>query len=128
MSKSNGRFENGNTAASKYKADYCEQMLAFFKDEDCDYPTFELFAETIGVTNDTLLNWREKYPRFRNIYARCKNIQKGRTVAGGMTGRYNPQIVKFMAINNFGMVEKVESDNSVRFDISIPKEIDEESD
>lgn len=123
----NGTFAIGNRITAKYKNEYCEMMLLYFRNEMI-YPTFELFADSIGVTNDTLLNWREKYARFRVAYDRCKNIQKGRTISGGLTGKYNPQIVKFMAINNFGMAEKSEHDSTVRFDVVIPDDADEEAD
>lgn len=118
-----GKFKSGNSVASKYRTEFSDMMLEYFNRCGEDYPTFELFAESIGVTNDTLLNWREKYSRFRNAYARCKNIQKGKTISGAMVGKYNPQFAKFMAVNNFGMVEKSESDSSVKFEISFPEEM-----
>lgn len=103
------RFQNGNTKAAKYLPEYGEQMISYFKTHE-GFPTFELFAEKIGVTNDTLLNWRDKYPRFRNYYARCKNIQKGNLIEGAMAERYNPAFAKFIAINNHDMKDKVEAD------------------
>lgn len=121
-----GTFAKGNRLTVKYKGEYCEMMLRYFHD-DAIYPTFELFADSVGVTNDTLLNWRDKYKHFAAAYDRCKNIQKGRTIAGGLTGRYNPQIVKFMAINNFGMAEKSENDSTVRFDVIVPADADDEA-
>lgn len=125
-----GRFVKGNNAAEKYREEYGERMLEYFKSSRAEvpYPTFEEFAESLGVTMDTLLNWADKYDRFRNCYARAKNIQKGITIQGGMIGMFNQNIVKFMAINNFGMVEKVETENKLRFEITMPAEIDEESD
>ncbi len=103
------RFQNGNTKAVKYCPEYGEQMISYFKTYE-GFPTFELFAENIGVTNDTLLNWRDKYPRFRNCYARCKNIQKGNLIEGAMAEKYNPTFAKFIAINNHDMKDKVEAD------------------
>ncbi len=85
-------------------------MLRYFQSCQDFYPTFELFAETIGVTAETVRNWTESHPRFRDIYARCKNIQKGKLISGGLSGLFNPQIVKFVAVNNHGMKDKVETD------------------
>ena len=122
MSKENGRFEKGNeigketrfqyknAVASKYRAEYEEKMLNWFRESGEGYPTFELFAESIGVTAETLTHWAESHPRFRDTYARCKNIQKGKLIAFGLAGAYNPQIVKFVAVNNHGMKDKVETD------------------
>ena len=121
------RFRENNQSACKYRKEYCDQILAYFQDPDNPFPTFELFAETLGVTHHTLLNWCESSARFSDAYERCRNIQKGLTLAGGMTGKYNPQIVKFMAVNCFGMKEKLDNDNHVTFRFEMLKEIDEES-
>lgn len=139
MSREDGKFEKGNeigkatrfqphnTLASKYRAEYAEEMLRWFQDCGAVYPTFELFAESIGVTAETLTNWTEDHPRFRAVYARCKNIQKGKLISGGLAGLYNPQIVKFVAVNNHGMSEKVTNDNTVTFRVNLSEEVDEES-
>lgn len=135
MSKENGRFEKGNEIgkekrftegnliSSKYNAEYCDEMLAYFMDENITFPTFEDYASRIGVIAETLKNWCEKHPRFRDIHARCTEIQKHRLLVGGLTEKFNAQIVKFLAINNHGMKEKIEqkidSDNNTAITIEI---------
>lgn len=108
------RFKNGNTYGikPKYKDEYCEKMLAYFKNESVVFPTFEEFAGEIGVLAKTLKYWAEKHPRFGDIHARCTEIQKHKLLVGGLTERFSSQIVKFIAINNHGMKEKVEQNIS----------------
>jgi len=100
MAENTGRFKKGNTIgfdtrvkegetspANKYKAEYCEAIIAYFAEPKSEmlykrsfykdgtlkseepiilppkYPTFELFAASIGVTRGTLLNWCKENPR-----------------------------------------------------------------
>ena len=119
------RFKVGHTFSNKYKTEYCEQMLKYFKDEieEGHYPTFELYAVSIGVVNDTLLNWADAHPQFRHAYEACKSLQKGIMISGTMEGRFNPVFAKFLAVNCHGMVEKseqkVEGDTNATITVNI---------
>ena len=118
------RFQSGNQISSKYKEEYCEAMIEYFNHHT--FPTVELFAETLEVTPATLMHWREKHRRFNDAFSRCLNIQKGKLLEGGVLGAFNPQIVKFMAINCHGMSEKAVSDTTVTFKVDLSDELDEE--
>jgi hypothetical protein len=121
------RFKEGNTFSVKYKEEYCEKMVDYFEKAE-DFPTFEEFAgEIIGVDDTTLLNWKEAYPRFRATYNKCLTIQKGKTVRGAMTGKYNAAFAKFMAVNCYGMTDKSENDSKMTVTITTNAEVDEES-
>ena len=120
------RFKEKNNFSIKYNDEYCDLMLDYFNKSE-HYPTFELFAETIGVTEQTLQNWCNDRPRFCTYYQRCKNIQKGRLLQGGLEYKYNSTLVKFIAINCHGMNDKTTSDNTITFNITCSDEIDEES-
>jgi hypothetical protein len=119
------RFKSGNKISAKYDPDYCDQMLEYFREEV--YPTVELFAETLGVVPSTLYNWCEKHPRFGDAFSRCMNIQKGKMIEGGMKGLFNPQIVKFVAVNCHGMSEKSVNDTTITYKVEVDRTIDEES-
>lgn len=106
------RFKLGNILAAKYDSKYCSEMIAYFTDESIAFHTFEEFAHKIGVISDTLRNWCEENARFRDAYALCKEISKNELLLGGLTEKFNPQIVKFLAINNHGMKEKIEHENN----------------
>lgn len=101
-------FEPNNTLACKYKEEYCDSIIAYFNNPDIAYPTFELFANSINVTNGTLLNWCKQYPRFASVYARAKEIQCGKSIEGGCTGKYDSNFLKFYLINQHGFKDKRE--------------------
>ena len=131
------RFQKENAAACKYKEEYCEKLLEFFNQPDVDiqykmvfdkqgnvvastpimlpgvYPTFELFAASIGVTTGTLANWAEEHPRFKSCYARAKEIQLGKLKSNTLRGLYNPIYAKFEAVNNHNQKDKQEVSRSV---------------
>ena len=131
------RFQKENAAACKYKEEYCEKLLEFFNQPDVDiqykkvfdkqgnvvasmpimlpgvYPTFELFAASIGVTTGTLKNWCEEHARFKDCYARAKEIQLGKLKSNTMRGLYNPIYAKFEAVNNHNQKDKQEVSTSV---------------
>ncbi len=121
------RFEVGNNLSLKYKKEYGEMMLEYFRKFE-GYPTFELFADSIDVVDDTLRNWCEAYPDFATMYKKCERIQRGRLINGTMSNQYNANFAKFVAINCHGMSEKTTTDTTITFnvDYSTP-EIDEES-
>ncbi len=131
------QFKDGNEAASKYKEEYCEAIIAFFSKPSTrleykeryrdgeviertpiivaeEFPTIELFAESIGVHHETLRNWAQSHPRFRVAYQRARNIQLGKLANNAMTGLYNPKFAIFFAENNFDMTEKAQVDNKVQ--------------
>lgn len=139
MAENSGRFKKGNTIgietrvkpgetlASKYKDEYCEKMLEYFKNAT-DFPTFEEFAgRIIGIGERTLWDWKEKHPQFATTFEQCLAIQKGMTIAGGMSGKYNAAFAKFMAVNCHGMSDKSENDSKMTVTITQNDVIDEES-
>lgn len=131
------RFKKGNSAAVKYSEDFCDAIIAFFNTPPtrveyketyykgeltsripiimpAEYPTFELFAASIGVTTKTLLNWAKEYPRFSDCYARAKEIQLGKLKSLAITGLYNPVYAKFEAVNNHEQKDKSEVEGVVK--------------
>ena len=121
------RFLEGNDLSLKYRDEMCDMMIQYFKTTK-DFPTFEEFAgEILDVDEQTLANWRESHPRFRITYDKCRTIQKGKLVKGGVTGAYNAAFSKFMAVNCYGMTDKSESDSKVSITVTTNAEVDEES-
>ena len=121
------RAKEGNDLASKYKDEYCEQMLKWFMDESRPFPQFTFFAEELGVGERTLLNWCAEHRRFADYYARCKQIQLAKINEGTMFRQFDPSFAKFLAINCHGMKEKVEQDTVVKVKMELPSDVDEES-
>ena len=116
-------FQPGNLESSKYDAKYPEDMKIYFRQisDEGNYPTFEGYADSIGVTARTLENWCEAHPLFKDAYDFCKNKQRGALLEGAMAGRFNATFAKFVAVNCHGMKEKIESDvkGSGSFNISV---------
>lgn len=125
-------FSVGNKNANKYKSEYASELLKYFSEPPtrvdyikrydrsgniteeepvvigADYPTFEGFAASIGVTRNTLDNWRNKHAAFARAYERAEDLQKNMLIVNGLGGRYNGNFAKFIAANQHGMVEKSE--------------------
>ena len=110
----NTRFKPGNIPIhSKYKAEYVDLMYLYFSDGSNIMPTLEGFAAKYSIAIQSLERWvnnREKYPRLSAMWAQCKAMQKEKLLLGGLTEQFNAQIVKFIAINNHGMKEKIEQE------------------
>ncbi len=129
---------------TKYRKEYCDKIIEYFdvppqrteyrrtfyadgmlKSEEpvtkpAVFPTFQGFANLIGVNITTLHEWRRNYPEFSQAFARAKQIQESIWIANGMSGDYNPQFAKFFGINCFdGYKDKVETElTGVKFTFS----------
>lgn len=131
------QFDKDNAAACKFKEEYCDMLLAFFNKPATrvvykekfwkgelteripvivpeEYPTFELFAASIGVSTGTLKNWCKQSRRFEDCYARAKEMQLGKLTTNAVTGLYNPVYAKFEAVNNHHQKDKSEVETNVK--------------
>lgn len=141
-----GYFSHGNNVASKYKPEYAERIVQYFlpADETVIYdeeyyddgtvkkrtprmvlpprfPTFELFAADIGVTFQTLLNWRDAHPEFAEAYDIAKQMQLGVAKRGGVMKLYDANFTKFVLVNDHGMSDRsaVETSQDKPFEVNI---------
>lgn len=121
---------------TKYKPEICDQLEEYFniplykvikvqkmsstgvvKDTQVavpnDFPTFEGFAIDIcGVDTATLQNWKKKHPDFLVSYNKCLRKQKQFLLQHGLSGAYNSNFAKFVAINITDFKDKVEVENT----------------
>lgn len=124
-------FKPGHDFSNKYRPEYADEMLEYFSNHDA-VPMFEEFANSKKVTATTMLNWAKKYPRFAAVYDICREIAQTKLLQGGLSGRYNPQIVKLIAMNKHGMSEKSEQkvdasvDGELKVNITVlkPEKVD----
>ena len=114
---------------TKYKPEYCEQMVEFFsrphtkevlvdRDESGKnpitktvanpIPTFERFAFLVGVTVSTLWEWEKEHDDFSKAYKLAKSLQKDMLIQNTMLGFYKENFAKFFAINSTDMRDTVE--------------------
>lgn len=139
-----GEFETEkeNGRPTSWKPEYNDMIIEFFEVEATkeieiittgknDYekieykevpntmPTFQRFAHNIGVSVDTLHEWKKpenrgKYPGFSEAYKRAKQLQEDFWVENGMKGLHNAAFAIFWAKNNLGYKDKTEVDQTVR--------------
>jgi hypothetical protein len=76
-----------------------------------EMPTFERYANSIGVTPDTLDNWArdKRHPEFGDAYKRCKAVVKDFLIQGLISGRIPSQGGIFVACNVTDMTDRTES-------------------
>lgn len=131
-----GRFTKGNPSnpgndfASKYNPEYDDRMIEWFKQrlEEGKYPTFERFAVfELGVDDDTLDNWANKFPGFRRAKKICESMQIADLKEGGLEERYNSAFTKFVMSACHGLSEKTETDSSITLKVAMNQATDEES-
>jgi hypothetical protein len=83
-----------------------------------DPPFFEDFATSIGVSDDTIVNWAKRYPEFLAAYNKAKFLQKRFLIINGLAGCYPPASYIFTAKNITDMRDKQEVDTTKTFDIT----------
>jgi len=112
-SRKDTRFKPGHHLSCKYKEEYSQALIDYFRNPEIIFPTVEGFAEANDLAIRTVHDWHEdseKYPQFATAYAQAMAIQKDRLLVGGLTRKFDASIVRFLAMNNHGMREKVEQD------------------
>lgn len=80
-------------APSKYKPEYCSQLIEFMGDEARPMP-YEAFAHVIGVDRDTLYEWEKVHKEFSDAKKKAKaaNLQALMAIGiRGMTGTLTVQ-------------------------------------
>lgn len=96
-------------APCEYKPIYCQKMIDYFRDYVDEgkkgIPEFIEFALMIGVSDETLRNWRDKYSAFGEAYKLCKAIQRWYLQQTGLSGKNNPRMTQFLLSANFKVSE-----------------------
>jgi hypothetical protein len=129
---SKGMIYMGAGRPTEYKPEYCDQIIEyfsvqpfhemykeeFFKDGTLksrtptlianEFPTFQGFADSIGVHVDTLHEWKKVNKEFSEAYARAKDIQEKIWLVNGMQNLYNAQFAQFFGKNCLGYSDKYE--------------------
>ena len=77
---------------------------------EVNLPMLEDFALMLGKDDDTIVEWRKKYPKFSAACRKIELEQKKRLINSGLSGNYNATIAKLNLSANHGMAEKTETD------------------
>lgn len=64
-----------------------------------EVPTFQRFANSLGITVNTLESWARKHPEFGYAYARCQDMLKDFLIQSGVAGRIPPAVMIFVSKN-----------------------------
>jgi hypothetical protein len=67
-----------------------------------EFPTFQGFADEIGVHIDTLHEWKKVHTEFSDAYTRAKALQEKIWLVNGMQNLYNSQFAQFFGKNCLG--------------------------
>ena len=143
-------LKNTRGQPTKYRPDYCEQMIDYFdkkpghderietKSGDIkvvyiahDLPTLAGFACHIGVHRDTLHEWANKtdeegelvHPEFSDAYKRAKDYQEHILITNGLKGGYQSNFAIFTAKNVLGWRDKSDLDIIAPVDQRITEEM-----
>jgi len=135
---------------TKYRPEYCQAIIDYFtvqpqqtvykrtyyadgtlKSEDPvvlpeQLPTFEKFADSIGVHKDTMYQWGKDYIEFSDSLSRAKQLQEYIWLVNGMSNLYNAQFAQFFGKNCLGYKDKTEVDANLSGGLSIKLEGDAE--
>lgn len=114
----------------RYRRDFCREVVEYFsgpaqrvekkttyypdggvKTEDPvilpgPLPTFQGFAARIGVSGDTLRDWREKHPEFDDACRRAQMMQEDKWLVNSMAGLYNSSFAQFYGKTALGYSDK----------------------
>ena len=104
-----------------YKKDYPRLMYSFFLNYDKSegVPSFEKFAQKIGVTLETLTKFRRK-AEFDRAYRECNEIRRDYLIDLALNKRADASLVKFLLSAEFGMGKEEESmDNSLSVTLEV---------
>lgn len=76
--------------------------------KNVDVPSIAGFAIFIGVPKSTLNDWSHAHNEFREALIMLKQTQEAFLLNKGLNKLYDPQMSKFILMNNHGMKEKAE--------------------
>lgn len=128
---------------TKYKVEYCQQLIGFFDidpfidvplehfDKDgnlkwTDYkrvanrmPTVRGFCKSIQITPDTFYRWVKEHKAFSDAFTQAKDLQKWFLIENGLNGCYNPAFAIFTAKNITDMRDKTETEVTAKLPFQI---------
>ena len=131
------KFAEGNDGGrpTDYKEEYCDAIIEYFSIEpqreieiphykggevtwvDKKFvanplPKFHEFAKSIGVTHQTLHNWKDEHKEFFEAYKECKELQKWFLIENGLNANYNASAYIFTAKNITDMRDTLHNENT----------------
>jgi hypothetical protein len=85
---------------SKYRKEYCQQILDYFDSTAVLFPTFEGYAnKVLDIGCRSLYDWASKHEEFSHSMEKCAEKQKERLIDGGLGNKYNSSFARFVGLN-----------------------------
>ena len=134
---------NNGGRPTKYKSEYCQEIIEYFQKEPFmivykgefhkdgtlksklpilqanEFPTFQGFADKLGVGTSTLNDWVKEHKEFAESYARAKENQEKIWLINSMQNLYNAQFAQFFGKNCLGYKDKQEIDTNISGGIEV---------
>lgn len=87
-----------------------QEYITNYSEHDHPLPSVVGMAVVLGVTSKTLYNWaNDESTGFLHTLDQCSDAQHFKLLCEGLTGGFNPTIVK-LALSNHGYSEKTSTD------------------
>ena len=104
----------------KYDKDLPRQIYTYFVNAaaESSIPSFSKFARSIGVTLDTLSEYR-KHKEFDRAWRDCIEIRRDYLTDCALTRRYDPSFVKFLLGFEMGTEAETDEDNSLAVTVKV---------
>ena len=92
---------------TKYKNEYCDEIIEYFKNEE-PIGSIAGFAAKIGVCKDTIHEWRDKHQAFSDAYKKAYAFYEHKWLKGSINGDFQVAFSIFMGKNVFGYKDKLD--------------------
>lgn len=76
-------------------------------------PSQSGFALYLGFSEVTIKRWATRHEEFRSALGIIKQVQRHFLISKGLTKAYDPQLTKFLLMNNHGMKDKREDEHNI---------------
>lgn len=104
---------------SSYNPTYCDDLISFFirpyytvgafgKLIPTEPPFMSAWARKIGVSENCIWQWQQKFPDFDEAIKKAKKIQEEHYVSCGFAGASNPAVTIFLLKNHHGYTDRQE--------------------
>ncbi len=135
VKKNNRPPRKGEGRPSKYKPEYCQEIIKYFdiehykiiqiKTKGKNFEKIEEkevanslqfisgFARKIDVNVDTLREWKANHPEFSAAFTRAKELQHEMMVNNASKGLYNPNFLIFAMKNMHEWRDRTEIDHGL---------------
>lgn len=117
---------------TKYNPTYCQKIIEFFSvkhteiregvnavglpikvEKENMVPFFSAFARLIGVSEETLSEWRRVHPEFSESYKVAKGLQMEMLVSNTMRGFYSQASAIFAMKNMIGWRDQIDHSHTL---------------